>query len=112
MAARSRLWIEQEISGNPVSIQKEMPFNAELLQWSFTSDLSPTEDELFVIYKTSPVFPLIPVYFVRSDLSIVGSNKLVCNEIWNLKRGEFLRVTYDNTQNLNIGIQIILREAQ
>lgn len=111
---RSRLYI-RETTAPPAEkiILKEIPWNAELKQITAKVDGVVTTSELLTVHKISVTLDTNYDALLGSfDLSIGPVVNLACNETWQFAKGDFLLISYPNTDLVTIGVEAVIKEAE
>jgi hypothetical protein len=115
MAARSRKVYRLNAVGVALSLTEVLPFNATLLQLTAKFDSSPTETEDLVAIKVSGVNAAYDIVFGTLDIASIGSPpdplNLFCDDRVEFLKGDSIQITYPNTDTVNIGLEVIFKEA-
>lgn len=114
MSGRSRLFYYADtVAGQSqtIAILEELPFNATLLQVSARFSPIPVTDEEIVINKISGQGAQYSVrLYTRNPYSEQG-NWVVCRGPWEFRKGDFISVSYPNTSDGQVGVEVIFTEA-
>ena len=90
--------------GETISIVETLRINAELIQWSWHAGLQPVAGDLIEIKKGNLVI-------VTLDPADLGLTDIVCDNVWQFRRGDVVSMTYTNTDDQNVEAELIFREA-
>lgn len=123
MAGRQRLYpysVAAAGQGESILIQIQPGFNFTLIQVSLairsagstaTPEI-PTTSEPFVIAKNSGLGPIGYSFLFRSfDPAIEGLSDIVCNEHFELKNSDTLIIQFENTDDLNVLCEAVIKEV-
>jgi hypothetical protein len=114
--ARSRIFLDAKTDvGQAESIaltSQGMPFNAVILMWSWNASAVPLTAEDLVVSKDSIRGPAYDLEFFRQDPSVLAVQDIECTYPWQLRRGDKLVITYANTDDETIGVEVVIGEAK
>jgi len=114
--ARSRIRETQyAVAGQAdvIDIIYVVPFNCTLLQVDCTYGDTPNAADVFKIWKVGgedPFGRIAPIIRIFN----MGANEwktVICNEPFYFQKGDVLKITAGNADDLNIGVEAIFQEA-
>lgn len=117
MGARSRKWYRYVVASGAIAELITMPYNAEILQLAcrFGEDGDPptTALQLFYFFRRTPGGgPTLAVNFIKTDVSETPTQDLVCSgNGWQAKKDDVLGISYANPDNLDVEIDICIKEG-
>lgn len=113
---RSRLWVRDSTvagQGQTIAIAKVLPYNAEWLQWSIKFSAVPVTSENLVFTKVSVAGAQYNVEVLNVNPSTWGYAQKLCTLVCGVQfaKGDTITVTYANTDNVTIGLELVFREG-
>ena len=109
--SRSRFPLRGTYPGTSISIDHTFFQPSTVLQMLIHVNDGPYGlDESLILTKSS----LLGDPFVHQlrVINMLGIDDMPCNDYWEFLRGDHVIVTFPNTQNKTIGVELICREAQ
>lgn len=111
MSGRSRIWEEISYASGPFTFSFTLPYNATLLQIIITWDTQAVTSEILAVEKDSGVDNRYDVTIQNYNPVTDGVTEYLCNPHVEFRKGDKLRVTYDNTDSNIVSIEACFREG-
>lgn len=114
MTTRNRWFFWQETvaaQAQTISINELLYVNCELVQWTFHSGAVPTSPGAITIIKDSVESSRLDTTIIDIDIDQLAVSDYICSEIWHFKRNDRVIVAYPNPDDLDVGMELIFREA-
>lgn len=114
--ARSRLFVEGYADQVDLSVTKELPWNAELIQ-TFVKVVngSTTTSNLLTITKIDAVAtPARDMRCVEIDMAqfiALNTGQSVCRDVFQFAKGDSVNINYGSNDDLEIYVECVFREA-
>lgn len=115
MSARSRLWKNKTATGGQqeaINWLERLPYNATLLQWSFSSSAVPTVNDLLTITKISSIDPVYNVTIAEVCPFTDDLDEYLCNPNTEFRKDDFIQVAFANSDDNSIGIELCFTEGE
>jgi len=97
---------------DPIDIDKVMPFNATLLQFSINyNGGDPDPADVLTVWKVDGNNPNIAPIFRVFNVGVDQTSIILCNERFELLKGQHFRVTAGNGADRDIGFEAIFEEG-
>lgn len=112
--ARTRLpyRVKQPDAGTGVILDKVLPFNATLLQYSARVQGAVVASFSCVVTKVSVIETAYDVVIFSWDPTLLDSDDIICNDHWEYLKGDHVTITSANPDGLIIGHELIFKEAE
>lgn len=115
MSGRSRIWQRAWCTAGQtesIAFSYQLPFNATLLQFHIACDDVPTVDDCFVVIKDSFYGAIFDVTIKSVCLFTEGLAEMICSGVnVEFRMGDKIVVTYPNTDDQNVGVEMVFTEG-
>ncbi len=109
--SRNRLYVNVELAPEEgdVFLAHVFRWHGELVQFSAHIDPAPTTSEFMILRKINTTAADWNVVVRQFDLQ--GLTDLCCNDVFQFRLGDQIVMEYLNTDNVQINLQVVLREV-
>lgn len=94
-----------------IAISESMTYHATLLQIIGHFPGGPTPTDIFEVRKDSNQDPLLNCVIRRYDPGTEGVTDIICNEHFEFRYGDRVVVTFPNTLDGDVGVELVFKEG-